>query len=399
LWAGRALEPRVFADIRRRLLLDGCKWDPQVGDVSTIAPHPLLLDGRGFAELYRLAAALARETLAIEEELAQRPDCHVVLGLPGVLRRLWRRQPPSPPARGRRLLRFDFHLTPDGWRVSEVNSDVAGGFAEASFLPSLLVPHYPGTRTAGDPAGAWTERIADHAGGDTVALISAPGFMEDQQVVAFLSRLLDQRRCPAVVVRVEDVVWKDGTAVVRRGDDVCEAGAVVRFLQAEWLLPWPRPRGWAHYFQATRTPVFNDGTAILTESKRLPLVWDRLGAPTATWRALLPESREPAEAPLGDDDWLLKGAFSNNGEAVVGPWDGDRWHAARREAWRHPMRWVAQRRFEPSVVETSLGARVPCLGVYTLGETPVGIYGRLSAAPTVDHRAADVAVLVDEASP
>jgi hypothetical protein len=37
-----------------------------------------------------------------------------------------------------RLMRFDFHPSIDGnWVVTEVNSDVPGGFAEASLMPQL----------------------------------------------------------------------------------------------------------------------------------------------------------------------------------------------------------------------------------------------------------------------
>jgi hypothetical protein len=229
-------------------------------------------------------------------------------------------------------------------------------------------------------------------------LVSDPGFMEDQQVVAFLARLLQGLGCETVLARAEDVVWTDGAAGVGRGGRRVEAGALVRFLQAEWLLPWPRPTGWRWYFQPTRTPVLNPGTALLTESKRLPLVWPQLRASMSTWRALQPESRAPSDAPLGDDEWLLKGAFSNNGDAVVGPWQGAGWHAAMRDARRHPARWVAQRRFEALAIETPLGPRFPCLGVYVLGEEPIGIYGRISVGPTVDHGAADIAVLIKEAA-
>ena len=37
-----------------------------------------------------------------------------------------------------RLMRYDFHPTVGGgWAVSEVNSDVPGGFAEASLMPQV----------------------------------------------------------------------------------------------------------------------------------------------------------------------------------------------------------------------------------------------------------------------
>ena len=40
----------------------------------------------------------------------------------------------------------------------------------------------------------------------------------------------------------------------------------------------------------------NPGCAILTESKRLPLVWDQLGIALPTWKRLLPETRDPHAA-------------------------------------------------------------------------------------------------------
>jgi hypothetical protein len=44
---------------------------------------------------------------------------------------------PTPAAA--RVLRFDFHWTDQGWKISEVNSDVPGGYCEASDLPRLMV--------------------------------------------------------------------------------------------------------------------------------------------------------------------------------------------------------------------------------------------------------------------
>src|SRR5438128_131288 len=69
-------------EIRRRAIFDCCKWDPQVGDVSVLAPFALLIDESTWRELARLAEALARETLAAERELLGRPKLHRLLGLP-----------------------------------------------------------------------------------------------------------------------------------------------------------------------------------------------------------------------------------------------------------------------------------------------------------------------------
>ena len=59
-----------------------------------------------------------------------------------------------------RVLRFDFHWTCDGWRISEVNSDVPGGFSEASELPALMAVYNTRTQPAGNPGAAWADAIA-----------------------------------------------------------------------------------------------------------------------------------------------------------------------------------------------------------------------------------------------
>src|SRR5438309_9623429 len=51
LRAARALDQVEFSELRRRAVLDGCKWDPQVGDVSTLAAFPLVLSRRVWSAL------------------------------------------------------------------------------------------------------------------------------------------------------------------------------------------------------------------------------------------------------------------------------------------------------------------------------------------------------------
>ena len=81
----------VFAQIRRRAIFDCCKWDPQVGDACSIARHPLVLTRAAWTDVTNLAEALAKETLAAEAELVQRPALHRALGLPWNVRRTLRR--------------------------------------------------------------------------------------------------------------------------------------------------------------------------------------------------------------------------------------------------------------------------------------------------------------------
>ena len=41
--AGTLLDADAFYHLRTEMVLDGCKWDPQVGDVTTLSAFPLLI--------------------------------------------------------------------------------------------------------------------------------------------------------------------------------------------------------------------------------------------------------------------------------------------------------------------------------------------------------------------
>src|SRR5689334_2186231 len=43
LWAEDTLDPKLFATVWRRTVLEGCKWDPRVGDASTLASFPVVM--------------------------------------------------------------------------------------------------------------------------------------------------------------------------------------------------------------------------------------------------------------------------------------------------------------------------------------------------------------------
>ena len=239
LKAGDALPPAVFQTIRRQMVLESCKWDPQVGDVSTISPFPLLLSELHGRELSQLATRLTSELLDSEHELLDRPELHRHLGLPRQLRSILRRAKKigATPAAAR-VMRFDFHWTPDGWQISEVNSDVPGGFSEASELPMLMAQHYPGTHPAGNPGAAWADAIdAAAPQSQPIALLAAAGFLEDQQVLAYLDRQFRKRKRSTIWASSDDLRWRNGWCYLNTQNDVGPIGAVVRFYQAEWLAP------------------------------------------------------------------------------------------------------------------------------------------------------------------
>jgi hypothetical protein len=165
LRAGAPLDASTFSQVRRHAVLEGCKWDPQVGDVSTLAPFPLFLRIEAWETLKRWAEQLTAEALAAEQEILGRPHLIDRLGLPGPIRRLLKRanELPLTPAAAR-VMRFDFHHTTEGWRISEVNSDVPGGFTEASTFTRLMAEHFPEARMAGSPIDHWSRAVAEAAG-------------------------------------------------------------------------------------------------------------------------------------------------------------------------------------------------------------------------------------------
>ncbi|HEV7402817.1 MAG TPA: glutathionylspermidine synthase family protein [Chthoniobacteraceae bacterium] len=399
LRAGEAVPAREFADLRREMLLRGCKWDPQVGDEATLAPFPLLLARSAWRQLAAWTEQLARELMEAEAELLARPDLHRTLGVPARIRRALREAGGKNNA-APRILRFDFHpLVGGDWRISEVNSDVPGGFTEASTFPRLMAPQHPGAVPAGDPAAAWANALARCAGaGGVVALLAAPGHLEDQQIVAFLAKLLRDRGIVAHPAEPRLLRWRDGRAFLEAAWHRGPLDLVVRFFQAEWCATLPEECGRRHFFAGAVTPVANTGAAVLTENKRFPLAWPALRAPLTLWRELLPESRDPRHAPWPESDWLLKRAYSNTGDAVCHrAWMSPA--AWRRVAWEArllPRRWVAQRRFDTTPLATPRGPRFPCLGVYAIDGRACGIYARLGAGPVVNYEATDAAVLIEE---
>jgi glutathionylspermidine synthase len=388
-----------FSVVRRRALLEGCKWDPQVGDVATLSPFPVVMKASVWNALASQAELLTAEAIAAEEEISGRPELLKLLGLPRALSRLLAERVPASPSAGR-VLRFDFHHTTEGWRISEANSDVPGGFTEASCFTSMIAEHFPHLRSAGSPADAWAGALALAAGrAGVVGLLSAPGYMEDHQVVAYLATCLRASGCDAYLAKPEQIAWHSGAAFLDTKWYRGTLDVVIRFYQAEWLSRLPDTCSWGKLFRGGKTRVANPGQAVISESKRFPLVWEELSTPLPTWRALLPETRDPRSAPWSrDESWLLKSALCNTGDTVsirelmtAREWLQTRWAVSL-----YPGNWVAQRRFESVPLSTPIGPRHACVGVYTVNGRAVGAYARLAARPVIDFAAVDVALLLED---
>ena len=394
------LGEETYRRIRRRAIFDCFKWDPQVEDTATLAPFPLVLRDAAWRELSTYAEALALETSKAEEELLERPELHSALALPRRVRSALR-QVASPTTGVARLIRFDFHYTPDGWRLSEANTDVPGGLNEASGFAALVAEAYPSVDAVGDVAREYARALLRAAPNGYVAFVHATAYTDDHQVMAYIARDVETLGGRAVLVSPAQVRWEDGRAYVL-GEKSKEAASILaRFFPAEWLEDLPRACTWERWFRGGVTPTSNPASAVLTQSKRLPLVWDRLRTPMPTWRALLPETRDPRDVPWrASSDWVLKPALGRVGDGIGmrGVTPAKEWRVIARGARWRPQWWIAQRRFEAVPFVCDGEPTYPCIGVYTIDGRAVGAYGRIADRPLVDWRARDIAVLVERAA-
>jgi glutathionylspermidine synthase len=393
-----ALNPVPFGRVREAAIFECCKWDPQVEDVPVLAPFALTISSETWAELTLLSEQLAAETVAAETELVQQPHLHNRLGLSSAVRKALRAARFMPAVSAARFMRFDFHLTNQGWRISEVNSDVPGGINEASGFTKLMAQEFCAT-ASGDPAGELVRAIASGRDGDgPIGLIHATAYSDDRQVMEYLARKLNQLGVATLQLSPAQVTWRQRRAFsVHR----VELGAMLRFFPAEWLDELSRASRWQEFF-SSRTPSTNPAQALLPQSKRWPLCWDELRTPLPAWRKLLPQTVDPREVDWRrDETWVLKPAFGRVGDGIGmrGATSAKDWRKIARSAAWFPRSWVAQRRFETIPIQTSLGLLYPTLGVYVINGRATGIYARCARTSLIDQRSYEAAVFVEAPQP
>ena len=191
LSVGASLSPESFRQLRLRAIFDYCKSDPQCGDVDVLAKFPLLLTAGTMRELARLAEALTREALAAEVEILKKPLLLKTLSIPTAIRSYLRVAGAERETRHVRVMRFDFHFTTEGWRISEVNADVPGGYVEASGWNALFAAQRDDFLAPPDPTREYAKAIcAALAPGSLIALAHASVYSEDRQVMVHIGREL-----------------------------------------------------------------------------------------------------------------------------------------------------------------------------------------------------------------
>jgi glutathionylspermidine synthase len=396
--AGPLLSRTDWEQYCEQLAAESAKSGIPTQDYYLPADFPLVLDEAEWRSLARIAEKLTAEALEAERELVRRTDLHAKLGVPESIREVLREGAgEEAPVEAGRYMRFDFHWTREGWRISEVNADTLGGFNVASLFTELMAPYYPKWETPPDPVRALAKGVrAIVERGELVGIIRRTVHERDCEA-KYLARELRRQGMRAVIASPGEVRWEAGRASIESAMGSGRPSMLIRFLDAEWL-PKLRPGSeWKKWFAGSRTPMSNPGTSILITSKRFPLVWEELETEVPTWRAMIPETRSPSElGGTAGRGWVLKSVYGRVGRevAIAGISSGRGYREAARKAKKNPEGWVAQRRFEMQAVETERGKRHVCLGIYTVDGKAAGAYARMSKTALVDQNAQDVAVLL-----
>ena len=208
-----------------------------------------------------------------------------------------------------RLMRFDFHPTTSGWRISEVNSDVPAGYPEASILPKLAAKYFEGYRQHGNLGDTLVDRFVRLLPPkSTIAYLHDTHTVEDYQILHFLGDLLEQHGYSSLYVGPSHLKWENNEAF--------NIDAIMRYFPVEWL-EFQKGVDWRSFINA-KTPSCNHPIALLTQSKRLLLVWDELDVKLPFWKQLLPKT-VCTTALARTDGWICKPAFGRVGEGITIP--------------------------------------------------------------------------------
>jgi hypothetical protein len=223
-------------------------------------------------------------------------------------------------------------------------------------------------------------------------------YPEDRQVMLYLARRLQKEGVRPILLSPSQVRWVNGRAEAVSDGYTGPLDLVFRFFPGEWLPLLGPDAGWEGYLAGGQTICCNPGQAILTQTKRFPLVWDQLAAPLPTWRALLPETH-PADSKTdwAERGWVVKPALGHEGAdvAIAGVTESGDLERIRRAVANAPNAWLRQRRFETLPLSTPEGPMYPCLGVYVVDGQAAGAYGRMGRQPLINGRSREVVVFVE----
>ena len=390
-----------YNDYRLDVMFDCYKWDPQFLDNNTIAKYALVITEEEHKELEKLTEEIDKETIKAEEFLNKNLKFTKPLALPKKIFKELKRMENYDSKKHIRLMRYDFHPTEDEkWAVSEVNSDVPGGFAEASLMPIAAMNVIDDPRFYHKNFGEiFTDTIAKKVTpGGKIMMVHCTCYSDDRQVMQYIGDKLKLRGFDIIYGAADHLDFKDGIAYSVLDGNEGKIDGIIRFTPLEWLKDI-KPKTWDGYFD-TITPSCNHPVAIFAQTKRFPLIWDALekqGIELSTWRKLLPETIEVKYAK-NREGFIYKPACGRVGEkiSIKEACKDNEYNEILKDVKKHPKEYLAQKKFisKPVIDEKGNEYHV-CLGSYTVDGKHAGYYARISNTPRIDSNAADIPVLIE----
>lgn len=388
-----------FEDYRLNAIFDCYKWDPQFEDNNTLAKYVLVLTKEEHEEIKRLTELIDKETIKAEEFINNNLNIAKPLALPKKIYNELRKMKNYDKNKHIRLMRYDFHPTTENkWAVSEVNSDVPGGFAEATLLPKLansLFNNEYSFISFGDILTSSIEKKVIPNG--RIMLVHCTSYSDDRQVMQYLGDKLTTKGFDVIYGAADHLRFKDNIAYSILDGKEGKVDGIFRFTPLEWLKDI-KPKNWGGYFD-TITPSCNHPIAIFAQTKRFPLIWNALeknGIFLDTWKSLLPETIEVKDSK-GKDGFIFKPACGRVGEkiSIKEACDNEEYIDILKDVKKHPKAYLAQKKFisKPLVIDDK--EFHVCLGSYTVDGNHAGYYARISKTPRIDSNACDIPVIIE----
>ena len=393
-----------YDEYRLDVIFNCYKWDPQFLDNNTIAKYALVITEEEHKELEKLTEQLDKETRNAEEFLNNNLELAKKLALPKKINKELKNMKNYEPDKHIRLMRYDFHPTIENkWAVSEVNSDVPGGFAEASLMPQAVIDvlkdeNYWYKNFGVNLVNAISKKVI-HKG--KIMLVHCTSYSDDRQVMQFLGDKLKNMGYTVIYAAADHLRFKNNEAISILDGNEGKVDAIIRFTPLEWLIDI-KPKYWQGYFD-TITPSCNHPIAIFAQTKRFPLIWNLLeenNIQLSTWRKLLPETLEVKDVK-NKEGYIFKPACGRVGEniSIKEACRDDEYEKIIKDVKKHPKQYLAQKKFnsKPIVSEDGESFHV-CLGSYSVDGKHAGYYARISNTPRIDSNAADIPVLIERSN-
>lgn len=391
-----------YEEYRLNAIFDCYKWDPQFLDHNTLAKYVLVLKESEYQELVHLTEELDQETLKAEEFLNRNLKYARKLALPKKIYHELKKMKNYDSKKHIRLMRYDFHPTRDqGWMISEVNSDVPGGFAEASLLPLLAIKtlrlnnHYYSINFGEILAKAISKKVKKNG---VIMFVHCTSYSDDRQVMQCIGDLMETYGFKSIYGASDHVKFINKEAFSILDGYETKIDGIFRFTPLEWLID-VKPKTWSGYFD-TITPSCNHPIAIFAQTKRFPLIWDLLeknNISLENWKRLLPKTVEVKKAKE-NEEYIYKPACGRVGEkiSIREACEEDEYKSILKDVKRHPKKYLAQKKFHSKPLKSPDGKYFHvCIGSYTVEGKQAGFYARISEKPRIDSNAADIPVIIE----